>query len=36
VDFLKTQRILKADSPRFARRDEAKAAEEDSILVTDG
>jgi hypothetical protein len=34
VDFLKTQRILKADSPRFGRRDEAKVAnEEDSVLV---
>ena len=34
VNFLKTYRVLKADSPRFGRRDEAKIAnEEDSVLV---
>ena len=34
VNFLKTHRFLKADSPRFGRRDEAKIAnEEDPVLV---
>src|ERR1700691_3961045 len=34
VDFLKTHRFLKGDSPRFGRRDEAEIAdEEDPVLV---
>jgi len=34
VNLVKAHRVLKADSPRFRRRDEAKVAyEEDSFLV---
>jgi len=35
VNFLKTQRILKADSPRFGRRDEAKIANEEDPVLED-
>ena len=34
MNFLETHRFLKADSPRFGRRDEAKVTnEKDSVLV---
>jgi hypothetical protein len=36
VNFLKTHRLLKADSPRFGRRDEAKIANEEDSVWVDG
>jgi hypothetical protein len=36
VNFLKTHRFLKADSPRFGRRDEAKIANEEDPVLVDG
>lgn len=36
MNSLETHRFLKADSPRFGRRDEAKIADEEDSLLVDG